>query len=301
MAFIESRKRIIDSLLRSNTEHELMHKVMGSKVIMGCLVLLGGVALMALFAPYIAPFDPFQQSLPNRLQSPSWTHLMGTDYLGRDIFSRVLFGAQTSLTIAGAVVGVSLAFGMAAGAVAGYLGGITDAVISRVVDVLISFPGIILSLALIGVLGTGMFNMVVALSIVHWASYARLTRGQVLAVKNNDYITSSKLVGASRFRVVLKHILPNSIAPVVVLATLDMGHVILAAASLSFLGLGMPAHIPEWGAMVSAGKEYIRSAPFVIMGPGIAITVVVMLFSLLGDALRDVLDPKKEESILGNA
>ncbi|MDW5563454.1 MAG: ABC transporter permease [Methanomassiliicoccus sp.] len=301
MELFEQRKKLIDDLVGIVPGREIWSKIKGNRMILFCLLLLGTITLLAVFAPFISPYDPAEQNLTNRLQSPSMSHLMGTDYLGRDIFSRVLYGAQTSLFIAGAVVAVSLTFGVAAGSLAGYFGGWTDGAISRVIDVLISFPGIILSLALIGVMGAGVFNLILALSIVHWASYARLTRGQVLTVKNNDYIASSKLVGSSRMRIMIKHILPNSIAPVIVLATIDMGHVILAAASLSFLGLGIPAYIPEWGSMISLGKEYIRSAPYVILGPGLAITLVVVLFSLLGDSLRDVLDPKKEEGELGNA
>ncbi len=299
-SFLKTRKSTVDSISVSTGGKDLIVRLLRNKLVLICLILLIALVMAAILAPLIAPFDPNEQYLSGALQSPSWTHLMGTDEMGRDIFSRVLFGARISLPIAGAVVAISFIVGLAIGSIAGYVGGWTDGLLSRIIDVFISFPGIIMSLVLIGFMGPGFVNMIVALSITSWAGYARLMRGQVLSVKNNDYVSSSKLIGESKFRIMFKHIIPNSIAPVIVLATIDMGHVILASASLSYLGLGIPADIPEWGSMINAGQDYIRTAPWVIIGPGLAITFTVMIFCLLGDGLRDVMDPKSdEEGVIG--
>ena len=254
------------------------------------------MALLALIAPWIAPYDPNDIDLKESLQSPSTDHLLGTDHLGRDILSRLLYGATTSFSIAISVVIFALAMGIALGGIAGYFGGIPDDIISRVIDLFLSFPSMIFALAIVGALGSSVLNLILALSLVHWASYARLMRGQVLSIKSNDYVSSARVMGASDRRILVKHILPNALAPVIVLATLDMGHVILSAAALSFLGLGIPPSIPEWGSMLNAGKEFMRTAPYLTLFPGMAITLTVILFSLLGDGFREVLDPESEVS-----
>lgn len=273
---------------------EPYHRIMANRMVAVCLVLLAAMALLALIAPWIAPYDPNDIDLKESLQSPSTEHLLGTDHLGRDILSRLLYGATTSFSIAISVVIFALAMGIALGGVAGYFGGIPDDIISRVIDLFLSFPSMIFALAIVGALGSSVLNLILALSLVHWASYARLMRGQVLSIKSNDYVSSARVMGASDRRILVKHILPNALAPVIVLATLDMGHVILSAAALSFLGLGIPPSIPEWGSMLNAGKEFMRTAPYLTLFPGMAITLTVILFSLLGDGFREVLDPESE-------
>lgn len=276
-------------------------KVLENKMVSICLILLGIVLLLAILAPIIAPYDPNAINLKNSLHPPSTAYPLGTDHLGRDVLSRLLYGATTSFVIAFSVVGLSLVLGLLLGGAAGYYGGWLDETISRLMDLFLSFPGIIFALAIVGALGSGVLNLIIALFLVNWASYARLMRGQVLSTKNNDYISSARVIGASDRRILFRHILPNSLAPVVVLATMDIGHVILAAAALSFLGLGIPPSIPEWGSMLNAGKEFMRTAPYLTIFPGIAITFTVILFSLLGDGFRDILDPNKEETGLAIA
>lgn len=282
-------------------QQDSYQKVLENKIVSICLILLGIVLILAILAPVIAPNDPNAIDLKNSLHPPSTAYPLGTDHLGRDVFSRLLYGATTSFVIAFSVVGLSLVLGLLLGGAAGYYGRWLDEIISRLMDLFLSFPGIIFALAIVGALGSGVLNLIIALSLVNWASYARLMRGQVLSIKNNDYISSARIIGASDRRILFRHILPNSLAPVVVLATMDIGHVILAAAALSFLGLGIPPSTPEWGSMLNAGKEFMRTAPCLTIFPGIAITFSVILFSLLGDGFRDILDPNKEETGLAIA
>jgi len=258
---------------------------------LAALVLFAGVAL---FAPLLSPYDPNAIDLKNKNLGPSEGHLLGTDYLGRDLLSRILIGARISLSIDFGVVLISLFVGIAAGCAAGYYGGLVDESVSRVIDIFLSFPGVIFALTIVGVLGSGVFNLMLALSIVQWARYARLMRGQVLTLKKQEFVLSAVTSGAGDFHIIRRHIVPNAIAPLLVLATIDLGHVILSIATLSFLGIGLPADIPEWGAMLSAGKEFMRTAPHQTIFPGLAITFVVVIFSILGDGIRDILDPHHE-------
>ncbi len=258
---------------------------------LAALVLFAGVAL---FAPLLSPYDPNAIDLKNKNLGPSEGHLLGTDYLGRDLLSRILIGARISLSIAFGVVLISLLVGIAAGCAAGYYGGLVDECISRVIDIFLSFPGVIFALTIMGVLGSGIFNLMLALSVVQWARYARLMRGQVLSLKKQEFVLSAVTSGAGDFHIIRRHIVPNAIAPLLVLATIDLGHVILSIATLSFLGIGLPADVPEWGAMLSAGKEFMRTAPHQTIFPGLAITFVVVIFSILGDGIRDILDPHHE-------
>lgn len=249
---------------------------------------------IALFAPMISPYDPNTIDLKNKNLSPSGEHLLGTDYLGRDLLSRILIGARTSLSATFGVVLISLFIGITLGCAAGYYGGIVDESLSRIIDIFLSFPGIIFALAIMGVLGSGIFNMIFALSITQWPKYARMMRGQVLSLKKQEFILSAVTSGANDFHIIYKHIIPNAIAPLLVLATIDLGHVILSISTLSFLGIGLPADIPEWGAMLSAGKEFMRTAPYQTIFPGLTITFFVVIFSILGDGMRDILDPNHE-------
>lgn len=273
---------------------EFAKRVLQRKDMLFALISLLLFSGLALFAPLISPYDPNTIDLGNKNLSPSGEHLLGTDYLGRDMLSRILIGARTSLSIAFGVVVISLIAGTALGCAAGYYGGIVDEVVSRIIDVFLSFPGVIFALAIMGVLGNGVFNLMLALSIVQWAKYARLMRGQVLTLKKQEFVLSAVTSGADDFHIIRRHIVPNAIAPLIVLATIDLGHVILSIATLSFLGIGLPADVPEWGAMLSAGKEFMRTAPYQTIFPGLAITFFVIIFSLLGDGMRDILDPNHE-------
>jgi len=273
---------------------EFAKKVFQRKDMLFALVSLLLFSGTALFAPLISPYDPNAIDLGNKNLSPSGDHLLGTDYLGRDLLSRVLIGARTSLSITFGVVLISLLAGIALGCAAGYYGGIADESLSRVIDVFLSFPGVIFALAILGVLGNGVFNLIFALSIVQWAKYARVMRGQVISLKKQEFVLSAVTSGADDFHIVRKHIVPNAIAPLLVLATIDLGHVILSIATLSFLGIGLSADVPEWGAMLSAGKEFMRTAPYQTIFPGLAITFFVIIFSILGDGMRDILDPNHE-------
>jgi peptide/nickel transport system permease protein len=289
-----NRLRKKSFLLQEAYGSEFAKRVFQRKDMLFALVALLLFAGLALFAPLISPYDPNTIDLKNKNLGPSEEHILGTDYLGRDLLSRILIGARTSLSIAFGVVLTSLLIGIALGCAAGYYGGIVDESISRVIDVFLSFPGIIFALAIMGALGNGVFNLMFALSIVQWAKYARMMRGQVLSLKKQEFVLSAVASGANDFHIILKHIVPNAIAPLLVLATIDLGHVILSIATLSFLGIGLPADVPEWGAMLSAGKEFMRTAPYQMIFPGLSITFLVVIFSILGDGMRDILDPNHE-------
>lgn len=256
------------------------------------LLFVSLVVLSAVFAPAIAPEGPNEQDLFDRLESPSAEHPMGTDQLGRDVLSRLLYGARISLRIAVVVVAITLAIGTAVGLVAGYAGGWVDEALMRVVDVLLAFPGILLALVIAGILGPSLTNIMIALAVVGWTQYARIIRGSVLSVKEEEFVKSAQLMGVSRARILLRHILPNVVTPVVVLATMDMAYVILGTAGLSFLGLGAQPPTPEWGTMLSQGRNYVDTAWWIVNFPGLAIMITVLGFNLLGDGLRDVLDPR---------
>lgn len=250
------------------------------------------VVSSALLAPWIAPYEPNEQDLLNRLDSPSSEHLMGTDQLGRDMFSRLLYGARISLRVALTVVAITLAIGTLVGVVAGYAGGWVDEALMRFVDILLAFPGILLALVIAGVLGPSLTNIMIALAVVGWTQYARIIRGSVLSIKEKEFIKAARLMNVSKPRIILRHVLPNVITPVIVLATMDMAYVILGTAGLSFLGLGAQPPTPEWGAMLSQGRNHLQTAWWVVNFPGLVIMITVLGFNLLGDGLRDVLDPR---------
>ncbi|WP_370571888.1 ABC transporter permease [Methanomethylovorans sp.] len=272
-------------------QNKTLCRVAERKFMLISMSMLCILVFIAIAAPVLSPDDPNAIDLKSKNLPPSSDHLLGTDYLGRDLLSRIMHGATTSLSIAAGVVVLSLIIGISLGCIAGYYGGIVDEVISRAIDIFLAFPGIIFALAMMGVLGPGILNLMLSLALVHWSTYARLMRGQVLSVKEQEYVLSTRLLGANDLRIMRKHIIPNAIAPIVVLATIDLGHVILSVAALSFLGLGLPTDIPEWGSMLSAGKEFMRTAPYQTIFPGLAITLFVVIFSILGDGMRDILDP----------
>jgi len=252
----------------------------------------GVVIISSLLAPWIAPYSPDIPNFAIKLLPPSWTHLLGTDQFGFDIFSRILYAYRLDLEIAFSVVILGVSFGVFLGSFAGYFGGKIDEIVMRVTDIFFAVPSLILALAVAAVLGRSFNGLVTALTITWWPSYARLIRGEVLTQKGKLYVEAARAAGAGSGRIVLRHILPNSIYPVLVNATLDLGQVILAAAALSFLGFGVQPGTPELGRMVADSSPYVFTYPWVVAFPGLAILVISLGFNLVGDGLRDVLDPR---------
>src|SRR5437764_10020997 len=248
--------------------------------------------LLAIAAPLLAPFDPDVQDTARRLEAPSREHPLGLDDLGRDVLSRILFGARVSLRVGFSVVFIAAAIGIALGAIAGYFGGAADIAIMRICDILLSFPGILLAIALVAVLGPSLNNVILALATIGWVGYARLVRGQVLKVREMEYVTAARALGARSPRVIVLHVLPNVINPVIVMATLGLAGAILSEAALSFLGLGVQPPTPSWGAMLTSGRRYLGLANHLAIWPGVAIMLAVMGLNFLGDGLIDALDPK---------
>jgi peptide/nickel transport system permease protein len=250
------------------------------------------LALMAIFAPLIAPYPYQKQDLFHTRSAPSWQHLFGTDELGRDIFSRIVWGSRFSLSIGFLAVLFNSVTGMALGAIAGYFGGVLDSIIMRLMDVIQSIPGILLAIAISVVLGPGFFNTLLALSLGGITMACRLTRAAVLGIRHQEYLEAATSINASTPRIILRHIIPNSFAPVLVSATMMIGNIIMAAAMLSFIGLGVQPPMPEWGSMIAGGRSLIRSCPWMVTFPGIFIMLTVLAFNMFGDGLRDALDPK---------
>ena len=250
------------------------------------------VVFVALAAPLIAPYDPLALDVSNRLSPPSLKHFFGTDETGRDVFSRVLYGARISLRVGVIAVSIAVTIGAILGMVAGFYGGIPDMLIMRFVDILLAFPGFLLALAIMAMLGPGLIKAMIAVGIGSAPGFARLVRGSVLSAKQQDYVMAARVIGASDGHIMRRQITPNVLAPAVILATLEFPVAILIAASLSFLGLGAQPPSPEWGAMVVSGRTFIRTAAWLINFPGIAIFVTVLGFNLFGNAVRDALDPR---------
>ncbi|WP_078547766.1 nickel transporter permease [Litchfieldia alkalitelluris] len=271
----------------------MVRRILSSPLTVLGFVLVLFIVFMALFAPLIAPHDPLEVNIANKLQPPSGEHFFGTDEVGRDIFSRIIFGARISLKVGLLVVILSFPLGTLLGAIAGYFGGMIDQFIMRTTDIFLSFPGIILAMSIAAALGPSIENVLMALAFVWWPWYTRIVRSSVLSIKNSEFIESAKALGANPFRILFKEVLPNSIAPASIQASLDLGFVILAAAGLSFIGLGAQPPSPEWGAMLSSSRETLREAWWAATFPGLAILFTVLGFNLLGDGLRDILDPKQ--------
>jgi peptide/nickel transport system permease protein len=249
--------------------------------------------ILAVFAPWFTRHAPAQIDLPNRLQRSSSVHWCGTDELGRDILSRLIFGSRISMMVGSSVVAVSLFLGLVVGSIAGYYGGRLDRFVNLIVmNAFLSFPGILIAIAFVAFRGPGIFNLVLALSLGGWVGYARLVRAQVLAAREREYVEASKALGASDFRVIVRHILPNIIQPVIVQAAIGMAGAILAEATMSFLGLGVPPPTASWGSMLNDGRAHLFDAPHLVIFPAIAVMLAVLSFNFIGDGLRDLLDPR---------
>lgn len=265
--------------------------VRNKSLLLGSILVLS-VLIVTFAAPLLAPLDPNQMEMAVRLQPPSPGHLLGTDNFGRDLWSRIAFGARNSLSTALMVVTLSASIGILLGLMSGYYGGLVDAVIMRLVDIFLAFPVILLAIALVAALGPSGRNVMIALGLVYWTQYARVVRSSVLAVKEEDFVTAAGALGAGDRRIIFRHILPNILAPVIVIATLGMGNAIVAESTLSFLGLGAQPPTSTWGYTLAFGMKFLRQAPHMSTYPGLAIMISVLGFNLLGDGLRDILDPR---------
>lgn len=250
---------------------------------------------MALFAPQIAPYDPFEINVPGRLQPPNRQHWLGTDDLGRDQLSRIIYGSRTTLQVGIVSVGIALVGGSVIGLISAFYGGWVDMIIMRGIDIMLAFPYILLALAIVAVLGPSLTNAMIAIGISNMPGWARLVRGNALSIKENDYCMAANSVGCSDFQIMYRHILPNIVSPMIVLATLQFPAAVLSAAALSFVGLGAQPPSPEWGALLTGARVFIRTAPWLVNFPGVAIFITIIGFNLLGNALRDTLDPQLRE------
>ena len=265
---------------------------LGRKVVIFGAAIILLLIVVAIFADLVTPYDPYEQNLRESLQQPSGRHLLGTDPLGRDTLSRIIYGTRTSLAVGLIAVGVAALFGMALGLLSGYFGGIVDTLIMRFIDALMAIPGLMLALAIGAALGGGLGNVMISLGISLIPTYARLMRGQVLTVKQADYVIAGEVIGSSDLRIMLMHVFPNCLSPLIVLITLNLGVAILAEAGLSFLGLGITPPGAAWGAMVNDGYRYLLTNPILSFAPGLCVMLVVLAFNLMGDGLRDALDPR---------
>lgn len=269
-------------------------KLMKNKQFTLFFVLAVIVVIIAVAAPWLTPKNPYDAVMTDSLLPPSKEYIWGTDRLGRDLFSRVIYGTRPSLLMTFSLIGVVFIVGTALGIIAGYFGGILDSVIMRFADMMISFPGLILAIAVAGILGPNMINAVMAVALVSWPKYSRLGRSLVLKIKNNMYIEAAIVGGAKSSQIIWKYLVPNIVTMMIVTAAADIGAMMLELASLSFLGFGAQAPTPEWGLMLNEGRTYISKAPWLIIYPGTAIITVVIIFNMLGDSIRDILDPKNK-------
>jgi peptide/nickel transport system permease protein len=257
-------------------------------------IIIGIFIFTAIAADFISPYDPNKITLDDKLQPPSSKHVLGTDQLGRDQLSRMIYGTRTTFELSLIIVAITASFGVLVGIVAGYYGGMIDEIMMRIIDILLAFPSIILALVIIGALGPGILNTVIAISLVGWLYYARVARASTLSIKEKEYIEGARAMGCSEFYICTKYILPNCLPPIIVLVTLNMGGVILTIASLGFLGLGAQPPTPEWGTMLNEGREFLRDCPWLSLVPGFLIMSSVLAFNFIGDGLRDLLDPRQQ-------
>lgn len=252
------------------------------------------IFIVAFFAPMLATHDPYEANMANVLQMPGSEHILGTDKLGRDTYSRIIYGTQTSLFMTVCLVVLTAAIGSLVGILSGYFGGKVETVLMRLADMMLSFPGVVLAIAIAGILGGNIVNTILALVVVSWAKYARLVRSLVIKMRHNDFIMAARINGTTTFNILRRHIIPNILPIVVITGAMDIGTMMMEIAGLSFLGFGAQPPTPEWGLMLNEGRQYIQTAPWLMIYPGIAIFIVVAVFNLWGDSLRDILDPRQE-------
>lgn len=283
---------IVEAPVKINEWRRFWRVFLSRKVVIFGAAIIFVLVVTAIFAPFIAPYDPYAQNLSESLQGPSRSHLLGTDPLGRDELSRIVYGTRISLLVGLVSVGVAAVIGMFLGLIAGFFGGFINTVIMRFIDALMAIPPIMLALAIAAALGGGLSNVIISLGISLIPTQARLMRGQVLTVKQADYVTAGEVIGASNMRIMFSHIFPNCLSPLIVLITLNLGVAILAEAALSFLGIGIRPPGAAWGSMVNDGYRYLLSNPILSFAPGFAIMLVVLAFNFVGDGLRDALDPR---------
>ncbi len=277
---------------RISSTRRLLRVFMGRKIVIFGIIIIVLLTLMAIFAPWIAPYDPNAPALMNTLESPSKAHLLGTDQLGRDTLSRLIYGSRVTIIVSVVAVNIAAIIGMTLGLIAGFYGKVINVIIMRAMDTIMTVPPILLAVTIAAVLGGGIKNVIIALGIAMIPPYARMMCGQVLSVLKKDYIVAAEVGGASNLRIMLSHILPNCFPPLIVLLTMQVGRAVLAEASLSFLGIGIKPPDPAWGSMVSEGYQNLMIAPILSMAPGVAIMLVVFAANMVGDGLRDALDPK---------
>ena len=292
-----TKQRKLDALAQTVTTpwQDVRQALWRDKRAMIGLTFIGLLIFIALFADLVAPFGMRQQNLQNTLQSPSWTHWLGTDDLGRDVLSRIIYGTRTSLTIGVSAVSLALIIGGFFGLISGYFKGWLDVIIMRFADILLSIPSILLAIAIVASFGSGLRNMIVAIAIGNIPIFARIIRSGVLSIRERQFIEASLALGASHRRILLRHVLPNVLSPIIVQSTLGIAFAILSAAGLGFIGLGLEASVAEWGLMLSSGRAYIRSHTFLTIFPGLAIMFTILAFNMLGDGIRDAFDPKMRE------
>ena len=283
-------------------EHQVtvrIQKVKKNRIRMKLIVFAGLAAallLITIFAKYICPYDPYAQDLTQAMQPPGAAHLMGTDTYGRDMLSRVLIGAQTSISSTFALVAIITVSGTVVGIFCGYYGGVVDSVMMRISDVCLAFPGLVFAMAVAAILDGGVRNAVIALALISWPKYSRIARSQTLSIKNLPYMQASQLAGDSVLQMIFRHVLPNIAGPILVTSMLDIGTMMMEIAGLSFLGLGAQPPVAEWGSMMSSGRSMLQTYPWIVLSPGLAIFVSVVIFNLLGDTIRDYMDPKNTRS-----
>lgn len=249
----------------------------------------------AIFAPFLAPYDPYEQNLDQGLKGPTYQHVLGQDKLGRDILSRIIYGARISIIVGFTTVIISASVGIVIGSLSGFSGGLADEIVMRIIDIFLAFPGILMAIAVMAVRGPGLNNVIIALCLFGWVGYARLVRAQALAIKEREYILAALALGGSTIRIIARHLVPNLISPVIVQATFGMATAILAEAGLSFLGLGTQPPQPSWGSLLNEGRQFLLIAPHLTTFPGLAIMLVTLGFNFLGDSLRDRFDPKMKD------
>jgi len=277
---------------RSSLYKDAWKRLKKNKLAMLGLAIVISLMLIAIFANFISPYNPIERIKVESLFSPSRAHFFGTDLLGRDIFSRVIYGSRISIEVGIIAVGISMFIGLFFGALSGYFGNISDAVIMRVADIFFAFPYILGAIAIMTILGPGIINIFIAIGVLGWAYFARIFRSSILSIKNKEYIEAARALGASNYRIITRHIFPNAMAPIIVYATMNVGTAIIVEAALSFLGIGVQPPTPAWGKMLAESLDYIDIAPWMMLFPGLAIVITVLGFVLLGDGLRDAFDPK---------